>query len=91
MSPRPRLFTVEAEFTPRQVAKYYVFAISDDAAQEELRSIFKGRIAIKDPTGPVIRGDDINIEVNQGMPKIQDVSLVDLLEVRLIEVTPEKE
>lgn len=76
MSPKPRLFYMEAEVTQTRIANYYVYAYNETSAEEKLRDVLhenkvKGQ-------GPVILSDDINIQLEQGKPHIRDLSLISI-------------
>jgi hypothetical protein len=76
MSPKPRLFLVEAEFTQTRVANYYVFSHSERYAEEKLSEVLHERA--ENGQGPVILSDDINIQLEQGKPHIRDFSFEDI-------------
>ena len=86
MSPKPRLFYVEAEFTQTRVANYLVFAHSHNSAEEKLIEVLNERA--ENGEGPVIQSDDINITRIDGQPYIRDLTLEDI-QVGLVSQTEE--
>ena len=86
MSPRPRLYYVEAEFTQTRIANYLVFAHSERYAEEKLSEVLHERA--ENGQGPVIQSDDINITRIDGHPYIKDLSLED---IQIAPVSPTEE
>ena len=68
MSPRPRLYYVEAEFTQTRIANYLVFAHSPELAEKKLSEVLHERA--ENGQGPAIQSDDINITRIDGQPYI---------------------
>ena len=68
-----------------------MFAHNQEYADETLRYFLMKRIKGKDADGLLIITDAVNIEFDQGNPKIQDFGMVDVLEVHTTELIPEKE
>ena len=75
MSPRPRIFHIEAEVTQVQVIHYNVFAHNQYLAEEKLSDLLSERV--QNQGTALIQNDDVGIQTKYRKPLIKDIKIID--------------